>query len=109
MITAVSKAPASPGFPQQGDPIMKITTILAVAVGLGALGACNNSAQEQAADNLEANTEVAADNLEEAADSAANEATEDSLENQADATREGGEEAADANRAGADADGNSAN
>ena len=88
---------------------MKITTVLAVAVGLGALGACNNSAQEQTADNIEANAEMNADSLEEAADNAATEATEDSLENKADATREAGEEAADANRTGADADGNSAN
>jgi hypothetical protein len=93
----------------RGIIIMKLTTVLAVAVGLGALSACNNSAQEQAADNLEANTEVAADSLEEAADNAGTEAAEDGLENKADATREAGEAAADANRTGADADGNSAN
>src|SRR5687767_8951837 len=89
--------------------IMKITTTLAVAVGLAGLAACNQSAQEEAADNIEANAEMTADNLEELADETANEGNEDALENQADATREAGEENADATREGADADGNSAN
>jgi hypothetical protein len=31
---------------------MKITTVLAIALGLGALGACNKSPQEQTADNI---------------------------------------------------------
>lgn len=93
---------------EQGHYQMKITHTLAVAIGLGALAACNQSPQEQAADNIEANAEMTADNLEEAADNATSEATEDALENQADATREAGENAADATREGADADGNSA-
>ena len=88
---------------------MKTTTVLAVALGLAALGACNNSPQEQAADNIEANAENAADMLEEQADNAATENREDALENQADATRAAGENAADATREGADADGNSSN
>src|SRR5688572_30016105 len=96
-------------FSQPGEIFMKITTTLAVAVGLAALAACNQGAQEEAADNIEANAEMTADNLEEMADETANEATEDALENQADATREAGEENADAVRDGADADGNSAN
>jgi hypothetical protein len=84
-------------------------TILAVAAGLGSLAACNQSAQEQKADNIEENAEATADNLEEAADNATTEAGEDALENQADATRSAGEQNADATRDGADADGNSAN
>jgi hypothetical protein len=94
---------------QQGRASMnKILTALAVAAGLTALSACNQSPQEQAADNIEANAENIADNLEEAADNTAMESTEDNLENAADATREAGENAADEVRNGADADGNSA-
>ncbi len=88
---------------------MKITSAFAVLVGVAALAACNQSPQEQAADNIEANAEMTADNMEEMADNATSEAAEDALENNADATRETGEEAADANRSGMDADGNSAN
>jgi hypothetical protein len=89
--------------------MMKLTTTFAVALGVAALSACNNSAREQAADNIEANAENTADALEEQADNATTENAEDALENQADATREAGEEKADANRTGMDADGNSAN
>jgi len=88
---------------------MKITTTFAVAVGLASLAACNQSPQEQVADNIEANAEMTADNLEMMADNTGNEALEANLENAADATREAGEENADATRTGADADGNSAN
>ncbi len=88
---------------------MKITTVFAAALGVAALAACNNTPQEQAADNIEANAEMRAENLEEAADNATTEGGEDALENRADATRETGEEAADATRDGMDADGNSAN
>ena len=87
---------------------MKLITSLSVAVGLAALAACNQSPQEQKADNIEANTEMTADNLEEMADNATTEATENSLENQADATRAAGENTADQVRDDADADGNSA-
>ena len=65
---------------------MKITTTLAVAIGLAALAGCNKSAQESKADNIEANAE-----------------------NKADAIRAAGENKADAVRDSADADGNSAN
>jgi hypothetical protein len=88
---------------------MKIAAAVALALGVSALAACNQSPQEEAADNIEANAEMTADNMEEMADNATTESAEDSLENQADATREAGEEAADANRSGMDADGNSAN
>ena len=79
-----------------------------VAAGLCALAACNNSPQEQKADNIEANAEATADNLEEAADNATTDAREDALENQASQVREQGEEKADATRGSADLDGNSA-
>ena len=36
---------------------MKITTALAIALGLGALAACNNQAQNNAAENLEVNAD----------------------------------------------------
>jgi len=88
---------------------MKILSTVAMSFALCALPACNQSPQEEAADDIEANAEMQADNLEEAADNAPTEAGEDALENQADATRAEGENAADANRTGADADGNSAN
>ena len=75
----------------------KITTAFAVALGAAALAACNQSPQEQAADNIEANAENVADTIEANA------------ENAADTVRAEGENAADATRNGADADGNSAN
>ena len=50
---------------------MKITTVLAIALGLGALGACNKSSTEQAADNVEANYENTADTMEANVDNAA--------------------------------------
>ena len=40
---------------------MKTTTLLAIALGLGALAACNKSPTEQAADNVEANYDNTAD------------------------------------------------
>ena len=87
----------------------KISTAIAVAFGAAALAACNQSPQEQAADNIEANAEIVADNLEDAADAASNEVVEDNLEDAADAVEANGDAAADAVRDGADADGNSAN
>ena len=96
-------------FQGQGTSLMKIVNIVAVAFGLGALAACNQSPQEQAADNIEVNAEMVADNLEEAADNATTEAAEDNLEAADDAVEANGEAAADAVRDGADLDGNSAN
>lgn len=87
---------------------MKKLTALAVAAGLVALTACNNSPREEAAENIEANAEMAADNLEEAADNATTEGAEESLENQADATREAGDRAAE-DLTTNDADTNTAN
>jgi hypothetical protein len=76
---------------------MKSTTILAIALGLGSLAACNNSAQEQNADNIEANADNSAD------------AMQANAENTADAVRNEGEQKADSVRNSADADGNSSN
>ena len=83
---------------------MKLTTTLAIALGATALTACNQSATEQAADNIEANAENTADIIEENGD-----VLEANADNTADAVREAGEENADAVREGADADGNAAN
>jgi hypothetical protein len=87
--------------------LMKLTTTLAIALGAAALAACNNTAQEQAADNIEANAENTADVIEENADVMATNIQENA-ENAADAVRAEGENAADTAREGADADGNSA-
>jgi outer membrane lipoprotein-sorting protein len=43
---------------------MKTTTVLAIALGIGALAACKQSPQEQKADNIEANAENTADTIE---------------------------------------------
>jgi hypothetical protein len=87
---------------------MKIISTVAMSFALCALAACNNTAQEEAGENIEANAEMAADNLEEAADNATTEAGEESLENQADATRTAGENAAE-DLTTNDADTNAAN
>lgn len=87
---------------------MNTLKLTMLAAGLAALAACNNTPQEQAADNIEVNAEMTADNLEEAADNATTDAQEDALENAASQTREAGEEKADATRGSADLDGNSA-
>ena len=87
---------------------MKIISTVAMSFALCALAACNNSAQEEAAENIEANAEMAADNLEDAADNATTDAGEASLENQADATRAAGENAAE-DLTTNDADTNTAN
>ena len=75
---------------------MKIIVKGAMVAGLMALGACNNSASEQAADNVEAVGENKADVLDEAADNAATEAGADALENKADEVRDAAENTADA-------------
>jgi type VI protein secretion system component VasK len=93
---------------QQGTDIMKAITVLAVALGLGSLAACNNNPNEQAADNIEANAENVADTMEANVDNAAD-MMQANTENAADAVRAEGENKADAVREGADADGNSAN
>lgn len=78
---------------------MKITTTLAVAVGLAALAGCNQSPKEQAADNIEANADAAAANIEANADAAADNMVANA-DNAADATAAAGDNAADAVRNG---------
>ena len=70
---------------------MKKLFVLAAAAGLASLTACNTSPREQAADNIESNTEAVADNLEDMADNASTDSTEDALENKADAVRDIGQ------------------
>ena len=92
----------------RGMQIMKTTTVLAIALGLGSLAACNKSPQEATADNIEANAENVADTIEANADNAADN-IQANADNAADAVRNAGEVKADSVRNGADADGNSAN
>ena len=73
---------------------MKKIFAFAVATGLMSLAACNSSTREQAADNIESNTEAVADNLEDAADDTSNAAAEASLENAAGAVRATGQKQA---------------
>jgi hypothetical protein len=87
---------------------MKLTTTLALAFGIAALAACNKSPQENAADQVEANTENTADMIEANGSNAA-EAVEANTQNAADQVRAAGENTADQIRNGPDADGNSAN
>lgn len=69
---------------------MNMIKALVIAVGIAGLSACggNNSAEENAAENIQANAENVADDLEQQADDATSENAEDALENQADATRD---------------------
>ena len=91
-----------------GNELMKkISTAFAVALGVAALAACNQSPQEQAADNIEANAENVADNIEANAENSTD-MMQANAENTADAVRNEGETKADEVRNGADADGNSA-
>ncbi|KQU61773.1 hypothetical protein ASG67_00890 [Sphingomonas sp. Leaf339] len=87
---------------------MKKMFVLGMAAGLVSLSACNSTPREQAADNIESNTEAVADNLEEMADNATTEAGEDRLENKADAVRATGQNQAEDMRTN-DADTNLAN
>ena len=88
---------------------MKLSTTLAIAFGVTALTACNNTPKENVADNIEANAENTADMIEENADNVPGVTLNDAADNAADATRAEGEKKADEVRNGADADGNSAN
>ena len=71
---------------------MKTTTVLAIALGLGTLAACNKSPTEQTADNIEANAESTADTMETNVDNAAD-AMQANTENAADAVRNPGDRA----------------
>jgi uncharacterized lipoprotein len=74
---------------------MRKLTIVAVAVGLGALSACSKSPEEAQADNIQANADNAAEAFEEAADNATNENVEAALENVADELRDTGDNIAE--------------
>ncbi|WP_267396957.1 MULTISPECIES: hypothetical protein [unclassified Sphingomonas] len=74
---------------------MKKVFALAVSTALLSLAACHTSPREQAADNIEANTEAVADNLEDAGDAAGNSTVEDMLDNRADAVRATGQNQAE--------------
>jgi acyl-CoA reductase-like NAD-dependent aldehyde dehydrogenase len=74
---------------------MNKIAMVAVALGLGALSACEKSPEEAQAENIEANADNAADAFEEAADNTGNEAEAEVLENIADELREGGDNIAD--------------
>ena len=75
--------------------MMKKMLIVGMAIGLASLSACNSTPREQAADNIESNTEAVADNLEDAADNAGTPAAENSLDNQAAAVRATGQNQAE--------------
>ena len=79
---------------------MKTTTILAIALGLGSLAACNKNPKEQTADNIEANAENTADTIEANADNAAD-TMQANADNAADTVRNVGEQKADSVRNGA--------
>ena len=67
---------------------MKTTTILAIALGLGSLAACNKSPTEQTADNIEANADNSADTIEANADNASD-MMQANADNAADMVRNG--------------------
>ena len=73
---------------------MKKSYLLLAGVAALSLAACNKTANEVAADNIEANVDNTADNMDAMADNAAG-STEDTLENQADALRDKGDNVAD--------------
>ena len=70
---------------------MRIVALGALAAGLFAIAACNNTPAENQAENIEEATENNVAALEEAADNATTEAAEQSLENQAEAVEQAGE------------------
>ncbi len=84
---------------------MRLAQTLMLALGVVALAACGESARDEAAENVEENSEALAENIEENAESQiAN--IEANAENQAETVRELGEESAEAVREGAGAEGN---
>ena len=69
-------------------------SIAVAALGLGGLGACQDSPEEAQAENIQANADAAADAVEEAADNATNVDVEAALDNVAEQLREEGDTAA---------------
>ena len=84
-----------------GKRIMKTTTVLAIALGLGSLAACNKSPEKQAADNYEANVDNAADTMEANVDNAADQMTSNT-DNAADAMKAAADNKSDAMKNAAD-------
>jgi len=80
---------------------MKTTTILAIALGLGSLAACNKSPQQDAADNYEANADNAADQTESNIDNAADQMTANA-DNASDAMKSAADNKSDAMKNAAD-------
>lgn len=74
---------------------MKKMIVLSLVAGLVSLSACNKTPREQAADNIEANSEAVADNLDAMADNAATPAMENAMDNEAAAVRATGENQAE--------------
>ena len=75
---------------------MKITTTLAVAVGLAALAACNKSPQENAAENITDTANNTAENITENAENKAD-AVKNAAENKAEAVKNAADNSADKN------------
>jgi hypothetical protein len=86
----------------KGDTEMKkTTTILAIALGLGSLAACNKSPQQQAADNYEANADNTADQMQSNVDNSADQMTANA-DNASDAMKAAADNKADAMKNAAD-------
>jgi hypothetical protein len=79
----------------QGKADMKTVTIVAMALAIGALGACKKSPNEQAAENVESNYSNAAENVEATTSNAADQIQANG-ENAADQVKAAGENQADA-------------
>ena len=94
---ALRHVQSAPFVTQQKGNFMKISGLGALAIGVLALAACNNTPQENKADAIEANTENVAENLE-----AVGANMEENFQNQADAVRAAGENQAEAVRDAAD-------
>lgn len=82
---------------------MKITTTLALAAGLAALSACNQSTENEAANNIDANLEMPAENLDTMDANATNDADAANLGNDANAAADTGNADATADNAASNA------
>lgn len=101
IVTQGSGARANAGAPffnDRGFSTMKMIVKVAGLACLASLAACNQTATENKADNVEAATENQADMLDQQAANASSDAAEDRIENQADQVRQEGENKAEAIR-----------
>ena len=73
---------------------MKKLIVLGLAAGLASLTACNTSPREQAADNIEANSEAVADNMEDMTSNMSDNAAA-AVQNEADQVRATGQNQAE--------------